>query len=481
MSNANERPQINMEYSAESHDTTAWDGYIGEIVPNRDMVLASLGGDLRQYAALMKDHQVKSLMQQRRDALIGYEWEVVPGGTGRRDKQAAESLKAMLSALRWDDATRKMLMAIMLGYAVAECLWAKDGREVILDDLKVRKAWRFVFGREGELRLRHTYLATTVMPERKFWAVCYGADDDDSPYGLGLGHNLWWPVFLKRNGAKFWASFLDRFGAPSTKATYPANATDEQKRVAMNAAKALRSMSVTAFPEGFDVQLVEATGSGRGSFESFMRYWDDAVAKLILGQSGTSTIGQYAGTANVHQQVRLDIIKSDGDLLCESFNTGPARWLTDWNYPGAAYPKVWRTVDDPNRQQAELDRCKQLWALGLEPTDEHVQDLGGGKWQRRKAEPGHALQFAEETGGTDGQGMQDDVDVLAGQLDALSGDAMTHMISLIRALANEVDTLEELRDRLLERYAAMNPADVGELIAGALSASYLQGMDAQKG
>ena len=54
--------------------------FAGELLPNPDAIIVSLGGDLRNYAKLSRDDQVCSLMQQRQDALIAAEWEVVPGG-----------------------------------------------------------------------------------------------------------------------------------------------------------------------------------------------------------------------------------------------------------------------------------------------------------------------------------------------------------------------------------------------------------------
>ena len=54
--------------------------FVAEVVPAPDSVLASLGGDLREYGMLRRDDQVAALMQQRQDKLVEAEWEVIPGG-----------------------------------------------------------------------------------------------------------------------------------------------------------------------------------------------------------------------------------------------------------------------------------------------------------------------------------------------------------------------------------------------------------------
>lgn len=143
-------------------------------------------------------------MNSVRTLLIAAEWEVVPGGEDSRDREAADFLRGQLMALNWDAITRRMHKGVLYGYSVAECIWGMDGNKITLDAVKIRKPWRFGFGKDGELKLRIN-AQTLLMPERKFWIAVWGADDDDSPYGQGLGHALWWPVYLKRNGAKFWA------------------------------------------------------------------------------------------------------------------------------------------------------------------------------------------------------------------------------------------------------------------------------------
>ncbi|MEI9885926.1 MAG: hypothetical protein WDN08_05380 [Rhizomicrobium sp.] len=46
-----------------------------------------------------------------------------------------------------------MLFSIFYGHGHAEMMWAQDGRNLFIDQVKVRKARRFRFGKEGELRL----------------------------------------------------------------------------------------------------------------------------------------------------------------------------------------------------------------------------------------------------------------------------------------------------------------------------------------
>ena len=308
-------PKIRPEYRVVSSGALDLANFAGEIVSNPDTVLVSLGGELKNYAKLLRDDQVHSLLEQRQDALIAAEWEVVPGGEDSRDREAADFLRGQLMALNWDAITRRMHKGVLYGYSVAECIWGMDGNKITLDAVKIRKPWRFGFGKDGELKLR-VNAQTFLMPERKFWIAVWGADDDDSPYGQGLGHALWWPVYLKRNGAKFWAAYLDKFGSPSVKSKYPAGATEKEKATALEAAKAFRNESAVAVPEGFDVELIEAAKNSGGSYEEFLKYWDGAIAKIILSQTGTTQQGQYSGTAEVLNDVKSELLSQAEESRC---------------------------------------------------------------------------------------------------------------------------------------------------------------------
>lgn len=456
----------------------AW--FAGELLPNPDAIVISLGGDLRQYAKLLRDDQVHSLLQQRQDALIAAEWEVVPGGDDARDQEAADFLREQLNALPWDAITRKMHRGVLYGYSVAECLWGRGGKRITLDGIRVRKPWRFGFGKHGELKLR-VLADVTPMPDCKFWVATWGADDDDSPYGTGLGHHLWWPCYLKRNGAKFWSAYLDKFGAPSVKASYPDGATEEEKDTALAAARALRSESAVAMPAGFEVQLLEASGNGTASYADFLNYWDDAIAKVILGQTGTTRQGQYAGTGDVLEGVKAEMIKSDADLLCESFNATVAVWLTEWNFPGANPPQVWRTVVNARKAQAEAERDKGIHALGLELTDNEIARRYGDAWQRRggtsPAIPA-APSFAEPE-------KNDEPESLAGQLSEVADRPVSDMVEAIRRELDETlasgGSFADFSARLNSLYPVLDTAELAEALEGAFLAADLAGRNHVKG
>ncbi len=148
----------------------------------------------------------------------------------RRTKAAADFLREQLNNIKFDQTTMGMHYGVFYGYAVGECMYGRDGRHVTLEAIKVRNRRRFRFDGAGRLRmLTANQPDGELLPGRMFWTFATGADHDDEPYGQGLGHWLYWPVFFKRNGLRLWLVFLDKFGQPTAKGHYPGSATQQQK------------------------------------------------------------------------------------------------------------------------------------------------------------------------------------------------------------------------------------------------------------
>ena len=321
--------------------------FIGDIAQPDDNILQSRGGDLSFYRKLLKDDQVQACLQQRLDAVVAAPWSVEPGGESAADKEAAEFLSGQLHRIDFDGVTRQMLMARFWGFTIAECLWEKQGFHVILGDVRVRRPARFRFTRQGELRLvTQAQPQGIILPAQKFWVLKSEGDHDDSLYGQGLAQYLYWPVFLKRNGLKFWALSLEKFGQPTVAGKYPPGTAKEEVNKLLELLRGISTDTAVAMPEGMAIELIEAQRRAGGDHVVFCQYMDTTIARIILGQPGTTEIGPYRGTADVHKAVRDQIITADAGLLCSSFNQGPAKWLTAWNFPTAEPPRVVRSIGE---------------------------------------------------------------------------------------------------------------------------------------
>lgn len=367
--------------SGDGRDITRdFGGLMNALLP-QDSVLRDRGGDYTLYEDVLRDDQVASTFQQRRMAVTSAEWGVRPGGPDRESRMAADLLLDTLNRIGWDNVTDKMLYGIFYGFAVAECLWGRDGRFVTLEALRVRKQRRFTFDPLGRPMLVTPGESNGLaLPERKFWHFHAGADNDDDPYGLGLAHWLYWPVFFKRNGLKLWLIFMDKFGMPTAMGSYPANATDEEKRRLLAALRAIQTDSGIIVPEGMKVELIESSRGGQVSYESFIDRMNAAIAKVTLSQTLTTDAGGGQYRADVHKHVRNEVVKADADLISDSFNRSVGAWLTAWNFPTAHPPKVWRRVSEDQDQRPIAERDRMLFGMGLRPSAAYIRATYGEGW-----------------------------------------------------------------------------------------------------
>jgi phage gp29-like protein len=471
--------------AGDANDTTGW--LVDELAAPRDEILRTRGGgNLDIYERLRRDDQVASCWQQRTRGAIAREWFVEPGGTSSQDEAAADFLRQQLQSVNFDRVTAKMMNGVFYGYAVGECLYRANGGRIELAGIKVRRAKRFRWGRDGSLRLlRPDKPRGEAMPPNKFWAFSAGAEDDDDLYGLGLGHFLYWPVWFKRNGLKFWALYLEKFAMPTAVGVLPGGSGPEERRKLLAALKAITGDSAVVLPQGVDAKLMEATRQSGGDYEVFYGLMDAAIAKIILSQTMTTDNGSSLSQAQVHADVKMEVVKSDNDLICESFNVGPAAWLTAWNFPGAAVPRVWRDHSEPEDMKVRAERDEKVYGMGYEPTPEYVTETYGAGWVKRPAgspaqtvndigplapavNDGQVASFAEEIDG-------DAADQLTPQLAQTAQPAVDGLVAELKGLIDSADSLEAVRELLLAKSIGMDVDELAAAIGEAMVLADLQG------
>ncbi|GGK08659.1 DUF935 domain-containing protein [Luteimonas terricola] len=385
------RPQLDREIATTADGIDITRGYTGPLLTPYDSILRSRGGnDLRIYEEVYSDPEVKSTFGQRQAAVTQCEWQVDAGGDRPIDQEAAEFLRQQLQRIGWDNVTSKMLNGIFYGYAVAELIYKVDGARLVIDQVKVRNRRRFRFAKDAGLRLLTMDQMFEGIPAEApyFWHFCTGADHDDEPYGLGLAHWLYWPVLFKRNGLKFWLIFLEKFGMPTAVGKYDTTATAPERSRLLQAARALQTDSGIIMPKEMELELIEAGRNGTADYQALHDAMNATIQKVILGQTASTqgTAGRL-GNDDLQADVRDDIIKADADLICESFNLGPVRWLMEWNFPGAALPRVFRVTEEPEDLSARAERDKKILDLGYKPSLAYVHEVYGTEWEPKDPAP----------------------------------------------------------------------------------------------
>lgn len=374
-----------MEISGLSDTERMLRGMLPDQQLNDDPVLAARGGDLpRLYTPLLQDAQVISSLQQRVSASLERPLLVEATGDGAVVRHIAEQVRRMLYADGMLQAQRQLLMSSLLyGYAVAEILWAVNSRHYEIVGLKVRKSHRFVFTPKGEVALRREgSLTVDQLPQEKMVILRSGALDADSPYGRGLGYNLYWPVHFKRLAQKWWARLGENHGVPSLILNYPANASQEQKARAFAALDAVMNNSRIALPESMKAHLVEARSKGEPLQEQ-IAYYDRLISKIILTETMTSDEGSSRAQAEVHDK-RLEILcREDSRQLDAVLQKQLVSRYVAANWPQAEEPKVRRDWSEAEDKTARATRDKILAEMGIHLRDDDLARIYGSEYERR--------------------------------------------------------------------------------------------------
>jgi len=332
----------------------------------------------------------------------------------------------------------------------------------------------------AELRLltKANSMEGDPLPDRKFIVHRMGAKYA-APWGLGLGSRLFWPVYFKRQGIGSWLAALEKFGQPTTLGKYPLGTAKEEQDKLLAACAAVNSEAAVIVPEGMAMELLEAQRAGAfDSYGTLARYMDDDIARVVVGQTLTSSAGEQGSRAlgQVHNSVRLEITKGDADLLSDTLSGSLVRWIVDLNMPafaglGLPYPAIWWDVSEPEDLNARADRDVKVKGLGYKPTAAYIAETYGEGWEPDAPPPAApvpggdplAALFAERSGTTFDTRLQrlrdrrpppprDTADDLTDQLDSVSGDAQDAIINALRGMVNspDVQSLDDIRRGLLK-------------------------------
>ncbi|WP_220814095.1 DUF935 domain-containing protein [Pseudomonas paralcaligenes] len=471
-------PQLNREIATTGDGRDITKGFLRGLQQPSDSILRSRGHlDLKIYEQVLSDWQVKSCWGDRQRAVIAKEWVVEPGGERRIDKAAAAHLEQQLRRIGWDRVTQLMLFGVYYGYAVAEAIYGRDDRYITLQAIKVRNRRRFRFDQDGMLRLLTpgSMFEGEPCPAPYFWNFSTGADNDDEPYGLGLAHWLYWPVFFKRNGIKFWLTFLEKFGMPTAVGEFdPNTATPEDKAKLLAAVHAIQTDSGIIMPKGMLVSLLEAGRSGTADYKALHDTMDAAIAKVTVGQTASTqgTPGRLGGD-DLQGEVRQDLVKADADLVCETFNLGPATWLTRWNFPDAELPRVFRQVEEPEDMKSRAERDKTVFDMsGFKPTRGYIQRTYDVELEEAAAPAQPITPPAEFAEGT---APRDPAAAMAPRLAADMTPAVRDWQQQLRQLLDEANSLEDLRERLVELAPQLSLDQYTEAMTTALASAELAG------
>lgn len=474
-------------------------------------------GDATRYLELAEDMEEKDLhylaqLGTRKRAIAQLGLSVVAASDDAADVAAADLVReVLLEEGLLEAALFDVLDAVGKGYSVCEILWETTAARWRVRELAWRDPRWFAFDpADGTtLRLRDGAGLLPLTPYK--YVVHVHAAKSGLPIRGGLARAAAWAYLFKNYALKDWVAFAEVFGQPYRVGKYHASATADERAKLLRAVASIGTDAAAIIPEGMMIEFVEASRGGTiDLYERLAAFLDAQVSKAVLGQTLTSEVGTGGGSralGEVHNEVRRDIMRSDARQLAATLNAALVRPLVELNLgPRARYPRLVIGLPDELGTLAKIDALTKTVPLGLDVETSAVRDLLGFPEPARDAavlrgggQPGAgsaASSARYEVRGADQTATHSAprtphapaahaaAPPAADAIDELVRGALEDegwvpllrpVVEPVAALAQEVGSLEELRERLSELVGRMDVAQLTEMLSRNAFAARLAG------
>jgi phage gp29-like protein len=484
----------------------------------------TLGEQANMFAEMEeRDAHMFAEMSKRRRGLLTLQWQVKPSAkAGVKGKKLAAHAQEMLEGLQdFEDIKLDLMDAVGHGFSALEYAWHKPGKEWQVASLKHKPQSMFTLAKEfappgerADLRLMDYKVHANGEHGSPLWPMGWVVHIHRAKSGYlgrsGLYRSLVWCYILKHFAIKDLAELLETYGLPIRTGSYPQNATPQQKSAFLRSLLTLGHNGAGIFPEGMALELHDAIGGQTDGFMKMAEYMDGMMSKAILGQtlsSGGDKGGSYA-LGQVHRQVQMDILISDARQLAGTITRDivfPLLYLNAGLQSMEDCPRFEFDFQESEDLKSLAEVLPKLVSMGVQVPQSYalrkfnIPERQGD--ERLLEEPAVRAALASSSDVSaepvqDGQALQSRrglrlqaltrakpiaEDVAANLMERMELEAekpMALMMASIQAVVDQAESLESLRDDLLNLYVGMKPHDLGKVMEAGFAVAALRGLDA---
>lgn len=444
---------------------------------------AAEGGDEIAYFELAeeieeKDLHILSILGTRKRAVCALPIEVDAAGDSSEEQADADLVRDWLDTGALELALFDILDAIGKGRSACEIIWKTTAQLWTPDRIKWRDPRHFEYDRTtGEdLRLR-TNEGAKRLPAAKFVVHEHKAKSG-LPIRGGLMRALAWGYLFKNYAIKDWVIFLEGYGHPLRLGKYGPNETEANKRILANALTQLGADAWGTIPETMKVEFIDrkAGTAPNDLWRSKAEFWDLQFSKAVLGQTNTTDAqagGMGSGQANVHNDVRGDIMDADAKLVSATINRDivvPMIMLNRGVRP--TYPRIRIGRPDEIDAKVDIENAQKLAAMGVKIGGTQMRERAGLPAPEQDEQALVAVGQAMPVDGAsdadpasaDGSGVNPGAQV---QQLALNGAQIKSLLEIVQAVEAGGMSEDAARAVIKASFPALTDDEVGELVAGA--------------
>lgn len=442
-----------------------------------------------------RDAHVYSEIGKRRRSVITLDWSVVPARNASKDEQAdaawAEEVLRDMPDLA--EVMLDLLDAIGKGFSCVEIgKWRREGSELIPSEFEHRPARWFTLDRETRTQLR---LRSTAIDGDELWPFGWIVHKHKAKSGhiarSGLMRILAWPFVFKMFSVRDLAEFLEIYGLPMRLGKYPSGATDTEKMTLLRAVINIGHAAAGIVPEGMDIDFKAAAEGASDPFMAMVDWAERTQSKAIVGQTLSAEshgTGLGSGVANLQGEVRWDLTQADARQLAGTLTQHLIYPLLAINRGLDSLRRCPRFVFDTTEAddiKGMSDALPKLVGIGMRISPEWAHE----RLRIPMAEDGKPVLSVQQkpapvalrTIAALRAGQQDihpdTVDLQTAVIQNPADHSIEMIVEKIRGLANQVSTMQELADKLLELFPDLRPDTdaFSSVMAEALTAAALAG------
>ena len=345
----------------------------------------------RVYREMMADDQIKASIWYKKVLIAARPFDIKPASEDQVDKDAAEFVQKNLEAVNFKRVLMEMLSAFTFGFSAGEILWeikdAEGGPKLFLKDVKFRDPeWLHIHvDKHGNIKEFVQKPPTPMtgethipIPPEKMLHYAYQREFSNH-YGvsdLRAAYRAWWS---KKYITQFWNVFLERFGAPLMKMTYPQGSSEKLKGDLRTIMNNLSSKTDILVPEGVIIELIEATRSGTAGYAEALTYYDVRIATAtlipaLLGM-GVDTKRGSDSQSRLHLRTLMKVVQFIGDELAGEVQTKIIQPMVEANFNTDKVPQF-MFQDYGEFEAFEItDAIKELFNAGILDMDQEDVNL----------------------------------------------------------------------------------------------------------
>ncbi len=329
-----------------------------------------------------KDTHLFSILQTRKLAVAGLDFEITPNSEDAKDKKVAEFVSDAINGLPdFEDNLLDILDAVGKGYSGLELHWdvRPQNPKSEIRNPNFKNVVRHIEWVHPKRFTWYNTLTPRLLTEEK---QCEGIElppfkylfhihkmKSGHPTRQGVLRVVTWMYLFKNYSVKDWVAFAEVYGMPLRLGKYESTASKEDREALIKAIRSLGTDAAGVISKSTEIEFVEAVkNSGRDVYDLLAGFCNAEMSKAVLGQTLTTQQGDSGSYSlgQVHDKVRGDLLRADCELVAKSLRRDLIRPLVGFNFG-------WETLlpwfkfhyEEPEDLVSEATKVKTLTDAGV--------------------------------------------------------------------------------------------------------------------